>query len=120
MANRLEATPFLTGPAHDPGFGGTAPAHRLTARSAHERITAGRQGRIEAKMGHSEEQAAVARRFGTNVRRLREARGLSRDELASLTDISADAIYASRLPDGWQRSVPGSGSPAAWTQNLRS
>jgi transcriptional regulator with XRE-family HTH domain len=43
--------------------------------------------------GYSEEQAAVARRFGANVKRLREARGLSRDELASLSGIGADAIY---------------------------
>lgn len=45
------------------------------------------------KTGYSEEQAAVARRFGTNVKRLREARGLSRDELASRSGISADSIY---------------------------
>jgi ribosome-binding protein aMBF1 (putative translation factor) len=51
------------------------------------------QGRLEMKKGHSEEQAAVARRFGTNLNRLREARGLSRDELASLSGISADSIY---------------------------
>jgi transcriptional regulator with XRE-family HTH domain len=45
------------------------------------------------KTRHTEEQAAVARRFGTNLKRLREARGLSRDELASLSGISADSIY---------------------------
>jgi transcriptional regulator with XRE-family HTH domain len=44
-------------------------------------------------MGHSEEQAAAARRFGTNLRRLREARALSRDELARLSGVSADSIY---------------------------
>jgi transcriptional regulator with XRE-family HTH domain len=45
------------------------------------------------KTGHSEEQAAAARRFGTNLRRLREARALSRDELARLSGVSADSIY---------------------------
>src|SRR5580692_8616837 len=68
-------------------------ASRLTARGAHGKIGVDRQGRLEVKTGHSEEQAAAARRFGTNLRRLREARALSRDELARLSGVSADSIY---------------------------
>jgi transcriptional regulator with XRE-family HTH domain len=97
----------------------------LIARSAHGRITADRQGRIEVKMGHSEEQAAVAKRFGTNVKRFREMQGLSRDELASLTGISADAIYrietARRMAkiSTWFRLAGGLGAePAELTEGI--
>jgi ribosome-binding protein aMBF1 (putative translation factor) len=87
------AAPVPTGP-------GTRPWDRRryasfeVDRTQRAREDRGRsRGRLEMKKGHSEEQAAVARRFGTNVKRLREARRLSRDELASLSGISADSIY---------------------------